>query len=269
MRAPPGWIYGFAVLSALACASTVENRVLPADEQFAAAIEAYESGEYQKAVTALQAFAFNYPQDPRNVDARWLTAEAYYGAEDWATAAQEYLNFQRDYPAEARAPEALYQAGRAYQYMSLRPELDQRDTERAINVLERIPVEYPQSDFVDEARERRAALRNKLAEKVYLNAEFYFDNDEYRAAEIYLVDLIEGHADSSWLPAGYALLAETFCQQGLAVRAAEVFSRLRESFPDSQATAEADDRLPEDCRQLLPETGPVPAARSDAAADGR
>ena len=272
MKARWGWKHawiGPLLFAALACASTAEEQVRPADDQYAAAVESYESGEYQEAIAALQSFSFNYPQDPRIVDVRWLTAEAYYGAEDWATAAQEYLNFQRDYPAEPRAAQALFQAGRAYQHMSLRPELDQRDTERAINVLERLLTEYPASEFADEARERRGVLRNKLAEKAYLNAEYYFDNEEYRAAEIYLVDLIERHPDSRWLPAGYALLAETFCQQGLLERAAEVFSRLQDSFADSQATAEAAGRLPEGCRRGSPSGAPNPAARAGGEADGR
>ena len=161
---------------AAGCAATTETTVLPADEQFARAMEHFESGEYPRAVTAFQGFVFNYPQDPRVTEARWKAAESYYRMEDWATAAQEFLNFQRDYPGSERAAEAVYQAGRAYQEMSLRPELDQRDTERAINVYERLVVEYPASEFVEEARQRVAELRDKLAEKVYLNAEFYFDN---------------------------------------------------------------------------------------------
>ena len=51
-------------------------------------------------------------------------------------------------------------------------------------------VEYPRSEFVEEARTRKAQLRDKLAEKVFLNAEFYFDNENYSATEIYLTDLI-------------------------------------------------------------------------------
>lgn len=245
------------VLVVFACASTIEEQVLPADEQYAQALKDYEEGEYAKAIAAFRTFTFNYPQDQRVVDARWFTAEAYYESEDWATAAQEYLNFQRDFPREGRADDSLYQAGQAYQHMSLRPELDQGDTRRAVGVLDRLLTEYPASELAAEARERRGVLRNKLAEKVYLNAEFYFDNEDYKAAEIYLVDLIENHADSDWLPAGYALLASTLCEQGLMDRASTAFTRLEESFPDSDAFAEASDRLPERCRERA-----APAARA-------
>ncbi|CAN5194305.1 hypothetical protein BH18GEM1_BH18GEM1_01310 [soil metagenome] len=247
------------ILWAWACASTVENGAMPAEDQYAEAVEAYEQGDYTEAIAAFQTFAFNYPQDPRIADARWLTAEAYYGVEDWATAAQEYLNFQRDYPAEPRAAQALYQAARSYQHMSLRPELDQSDTRRAIGVFERLLAEYPGSELAVEARERRTDLRDKLAEKVYLTAEYYFDNEEYRAAEIYLVDLIENHADSVWLAASYALLAETLCEQGETVRSAEVFALMQEASPESETTRGAADRLPERCRQPA-----APAARAEA-----
>lgn len=233
----------------------MENRVLPADEQYALATRKYEQGNYRDAIQAFQTFSFNYPQDPRVVDARWLTAEAYYANEDWATAAQEYLNFQRDYPREERADDALYQAGRSYQRMSLRPELDQRDTERAINVYARLIAEYPGSDFVEQARQHRERLRNKLAEKVYLAAEFYFDEEEYAGAEIYLTDLIEQYSDTDWLPAGYALLARTLCEQGLDQRASDVHGRLLEVYPDSDAARRASEALPSACRQVVAAAG--------------
>lgn len=222
--------------------------MLPADEQFARALDLFDRGEYRRVVSLLQAFAFNYPQDPRVPDARWLTAESYFESEDWATAAQEYLNYQRDFPQSANAGEALFKAGRSYQQMSLRPELDQRDTERAINVYERVLTEYPRTPFAAEARERRSDMRNKLAEKAFLNAEFYYDAKRYDAAEIYIVDLIENYPDSEWLPAAYALLAETFCKQGLRERSSEVFQRLLETFPDTEAASEVDARLPGECR---------------------
>ncbi len=245
-----------AVLTASSCASTTEAPVLPADDQFARAMELFEEGEYARAVTAFQGFVFNYPQDSRVREARWKAAESYYRMEDWATAAQEYLNFQRDFPGAERAAEAIYQAGRAYQEMSLRPELDQRDTERAINVYDRLIVEYPSSEVVAEAIQRVRELRNKLAEKVYLNAEFYFDHEDYEAAEIYLTDLIAGYPETDWLAAAYALLARTFCEQGLGDRAADVFSRLGETFPDSAAVREAGAELPDRCRT----TGPAERA---------
>ncbi len=259
-----GLIGGVFALVVYGCASTNENQVLSADEQYAQALDLYERQNYIEAVSALQAFSFNYPQDPRVEDARWLTAEAYYGADDWVTAAQEYLGFQRDFPRSAQAPAALYQAGRSYEQLSLRPELDQRDTERAINMYERLTTEYPGSDFAEEAREKRRRLRNKLAEKTYLNAEFYFDNKRYDAAEIYLVDLIEKYPDSDWLPASYSLLAETFCKQGLRDRATELYDLLLDTFPDSDAASDIDDRLPSRCRATE-----LPAAQLETETNGR
>lgn len=235
-------------LWSLGCASTQETAVLPPDEQYERAQQQYAEGDIREAIANFQTFAFNYPQDPRVPEARWMSAQGYYSVEDWATAAQEYLNYQRDYPREARAAEALFQAGRSYQQMSLRPELDQRETERAVNAYDRVIVEYPRSEFVEEARSRKEQLRAKLAEKVFLNAEFYFDNENYSATEIYLTDLIAQYSDTAWIPPAYALLARTKCQQGLGDRASEVYASLRENYPDSQAATEVVGELPERCR---------------------
>ena len=241
-----------ALLAALvlaACASGGGvDRVLTADEQYARAVEHFENGDYPEAISDLQTFAFNYPQDPRVVEARWLMARAYLESEDWATAAQELLNYQRDFPREGRAAEALFQAGIAYQRMSLRPELDQRDTERAINVYDRLLREYPASDVAAEARERRGQLRAKLAEKAYLNGEFYFENEVYEAAETYLFDLIATFPDTPWMAPAYALLARTYCAWGRADRAAEMTGVLRDQFSDTSAAREVENRLEPACR---------------------
>jgi outer membrane protein assembly factor BamD len=230
------------------CASTPESGVLPPDEQFARAEQRFGEGDYRQAIADFQTFTFNYPQDPRVPEARWKTAEGYYHVEDWATAAQEYFNYQRDFPRDERAAQALFQAGRAYQQMSLRPELDQRDTERAVNAYDRVIVEYPRSEYVEEAKTRKVQLRDKLAEKVYLNAEFYFDNENYPATVLYLSDLIELYTDTAWIPAAYALLARAQCEQGLGERASEVYARLREDYPESRAAQEVLGELPERCR---------------------
>lgn len=237
-----------AAVAIAACASTPDSSVLPPDEQFARAEARFAERDYREAIADFQTFAFNYPQDPRVAEARWKTAEGHYALEDWATAAQEYLNFQRDYPRDERAASALFQAGRAYQHMSLRPELDQRETERAVNVYDRVIVEYPRSEHVEEAARRKRELRDKLAEKVFLNAEFYFDNDNYEATEIYLADLIERYIDTAWIPTAYALLARAKCEQGLGDRAAEIHGRLLENYPDSRAAREIPSQLPEGCR---------------------
>ena len=237
-----------AVVTLSACASTPDSSVLPPDEQFARAEARFARRDFQEAIADYQTFTFNYPQDPRVTEARWKTAEGYHALEDWATAAQEYLNFQRDYPRDERAGTALFQAGKAYQQMSLRPELDQRETERAVNVYDRVIVEYPRSEYVEEAGQRKRQLRDKLAEKVYLNAEFYFDNENFAATEIYLTDLIVQYIDTAWIPTAYALLARTKCEQGLGDRAAEIHGRLLENYPDSRAAREIPGELPERCR---------------------
>lgn len=247
-----------ALLAFGACASAPADGEDPptADAQWAEANRLYEEGSYREAVERFQAFTLNYPQDPRAVDARWMAAESYYGDEDWATAALEYLNFQRDHPRDPRGAEALLQAGMAYQRMSLRPELDQTDTRRAINIYQRVFAEYQGSEEAAEARERYDRLRDKLAEKVYLNAEFYFDNEDYQAAEIYLEDLITEFTDTAWLPPGYALLAKTFCAQGLTDRASEAYDVLRQTYPESRAASQLADELTGACRspQAEPET---------------
>ena len=78
--------------------------------------------------------------------------------------------------------------------------------------------------------------------------EFYFDEENYAATEIYLTDLIELYTETAWVPPAYALLARATCARGLADRASEVYARLRENYPMSEAASRVSGELPERCR---------------------
>jgi len=257
------WLVVVVVVVSTRCASApLPEGVLPADGQFELAVGLFEDRNFQDALRALQTFTFNYPQDNRVAEAEWMVAEASFAVEDWATSAQEHLTFQRSHPRHERAAMSLARAAEAYEKLSLRPELDQRDTERAINVYERILQEYPGTEQAVEARERRQRLRSKLAEKAFLNAKFYFKNEFYDAAEIYVTDLIANFPDTDWMPAALSLLGEVFCWQGLSDRATEAYITLESAFPDSEAARSIPDELPATCR-------PAPVDADDGGGDDR
>lgn len=229
-------VAGLAAL--LACASAPPNEALPAPEEYRRGREAFDRGDFHEAITHLNRLVLNYPEDENVVEARYLLGLANYETEEYPSAAQDFERFQSDYPADSLADDALYWAGRSYEAQSLEPPLDQADTRRAISSYSDLVRQYPASGHVADAETRIAGLRERLAEKEYLNTRFYARQKLWEATEIYARSLIEEYPQSSWVAPAYLLLLRAFEAQGKAVEAAAARTTLLEQFPESPEAAE-------------------------------
>ena len=227
---------GLAVL--VACASTPPNEVLPASDEYRRGREAFDRGDFHDAITHLNRLVLNYPEDENVVEARYLLGLANFETEEYPSAAQDFERFQSDYPADSLADDALYWAGRSYEAQSLKPELDQSDTRRAISSYTDLLRQYPGSEHVEDAEGRVAELRERLAEKDYMNARFYSRQELWEAAEIYARSLIEEFPQSSWVAPAYLVLLRSFEAQGKSVEAAAARETLLDQFPESPEAAE-------------------------------
>lgn len=238
------------------CASAPTVEVLPPGEEFRLGNEAYARGDYARAAEHFNRLVLNHPDDANVLEARYLLAQANFQVEEYPSAAQDFERFQRDYPADTLADDALYWAGRAYEAQSLKPQLDQADTQRAISSYGDLLRQYPASGWAEEARTRTAALRERLAEKEFLNVRFYFRQKLWKATEIYARSLIEQFPQSSFVAPTYLMLVRTYEAQGREEDARRVREALEAQFPDSPEAAEV--RRPE-----TTSASPPPAAGTD------
>ncbi|MFN2433335.1 MAG: outer membrane protein assembly factor BamD, partial [Gemmatimonadota bacterium] len=176
------WVLAL-VAGAPACASVPVSEVLAADEEYAAGRTAFEEGRWSLAAEHLNRFVLNYAGDPRVAEARFLLGQANFELEEYPSAALDFERFQTDFPADSLADDALFLAGRSYEEQSLRPQLDQADTRRAISSYESLVDQYPASPLVEDVESRAAILRERLAEKEYMNARYYFRQELWEATE--------------------------------------------------------------------------------------
>ena len=218
---------------AAACSSAPVARVLPPEEEYRLGMEALERGDYGRAAEHLNRLVLNHPESERSVEARYLLGQANFQLEEYPSAAQDFERFQQEFPAHPLADAALYWAGRSYEAQALRPQLDQADTQRAISSYDDLVRQYPASDHAEDARGRRAALRDRLAEKEFLNAQFYADQEFWRATEIYARALIAEYPESRFVASAYALLLRAYEELGRPEDARRVRETLIEQFPDS------------------------------------
>ena len=223
-----------------ACATTREEAaVLPADDEYGRGAQAYADGNWGRAAEHLNRFVLNYAADPRVAEARYMLGQANFHLEEYPSAAQDFERFQTDFPADTLADDALYWAARSYEEQSLKPQLDQADTRRAISSYEALVSQYPASALGEEARERLRTLRDRLAEKEFQALQYYFDQQLWKATEIYARALIEEYPQSRHIAPAYLMLLRAYDAQGRVDDARRVRDALLEQFPDSPEAAEA------------------------------
>ncbi len=113
-------------------------------------------------------------------------------------ARDEFEKTLNDYPESEWAKKARYQIALADARRSSAAPYEQKVTQVAIQELEEVLKETPDTAFSEEAQQQIKDLKNKEAQQNFLIAEFYEKRKEYRAAEIYYSKIVESYKDTPW-----------------------------------------------------------------------
>lgn len=121
---------------------TIEASNLPgeAGPLFATAKSRLLKFDYEGAETAFRAFLQKFGDDPQAGEAQYWLAETLFQQEAYAESGQAYTAMIREYPDNARAPDALVKLARSMRLLG--------DTEKACNALAILPEQYPDASGV-------------------------------------------------------------------------------------------------------------------------
>lgn len=205
-----------------------------ADELYARGVAFYEAGRHDRAIENLERFVEAQFGDDRIPYARLLLGRAHMARRDYLLAAGEFDRLVNFYPRHLYVPEARGLLCEAFYHLSPRPQLDQEHTVAAIQHCEHVIAAYPGTPDAEQARERIAELRHKLAEKAYQNGMFYLRRRAYDAAAIYFQQVVDGFADTSVAPAALLRLVETYTRVGYVEDARDARERLLRDYPESE-----------------------------------
>lgn len=235
---------------AAGCGGSGRLRYENAEEAYAKGLSLYERGKYERAVDYLQG-VFDYGRTHQwAADAQLLLARAYRDNEEYLLAANEYTRFIEIYRTDPRVPEAEYERAMTYYTRSPRFQLDQTDTERAIEQFLLFISRHPDSANVPDAEAKIAELREKLARKQFTTAELYERREMYEAAALSYQRLFDNYPDTKY--ADDALLGAmrmfiAFSEESIRERQAErlqeavdIYQRMIQILPDSPLLKDAE-----------------------------
>ncbi|MEM1056337.1 MAG: outer membrane protein assembly factor BamD [Bacteroidota bacterium] len=249
-----------------------------AQEAFDRGVEAFDRERYTRAIEHFRTALDFGRTSPLAADAQIYLARAYAADRQFLLAGSEFTRFIEFYRSDDRVQQANFERILAYSEMSPEHELDQTDTQRAIDYIRLYLAQFPDSNNADAARDLLAELREKLALKRFDNGRLYERRQLYEAAIVYYEGVLQDYPTSEW--ADDALLgslraqvafADASVQARQATRYNEAlakYDRFITLFPSSSLVREAEKLYDDAFRAHRALTASENAASSDTEGEG-
>jgi len=221
------WILIALMISALAgCGS---NRSPDAEERTAEAIyeearAALDRGSYIDAIEAYETLQSEYPFGEYATQAQLDLIFAYKKRGETESAVAAADRFIRLNPRHEKVPYAIYMRGVARQdsgkttirrflsdtFNLKRARRDPEPLEKAFGDFRRLIQRHPESQYVDDARERMTELRDLLAEHDLAVARFYAEREAWVAVARRTKRILQRYPETSAIPDALKLMRQAY-----------------------------------------------------------
>lgn len=235
-------ILALFVLSGCASLKPVEVK-RDAGDLYKGALEAYYAGRLEESERTFKTLLEEHPMSQYSVDSQLMLGDVSYAMENFEDASAYYTSFISLHPSHPKAPYALFQKGMSHLKDVLTLDRDQTSTRKALFAFEDLVAAYPASTYAGKAGEFIMFLKNRLAEREFYIADFYYKKKNYKGALGRLRDLIKNYPDSGLTDKALYYIGESYMRLGERALAEEAFSALITNFPSSPFTRDARGRL--------------------------
>lgn len=220
-RLPRVWPVLFGTILVLGCAGSEEKSellsLLGVDEKIVDASDQGADNTYD-AITLLK------------------RGEAYFVKGEYIEAVSEFERFLSLYPFHRMAAFSQYKLAMSYFHQINTIDRDPAPMEKALVAFQKVLLQYPQSLYVDEAREKVETLRHRQAEHQFYIGRFYYRTKAYPAAIARLEKVLERSDEGPLTEKTLYLLGLSHRGIGDAETALEIFRKLLTQFPESSYT---------------------------------
>jgi outer membrane protein assembly factor BamD len=238
------WTIALGGIAALIGLSACGSRQQPSGENYyVQATKEYNSHFYQPAIADYQKLIDEYPFSPYAEEAELNIGLAHYKQHDYAEAVGALTDFMRMHPTSKHLDIASYYLAMAHYVQIGRADQDQTHTELALKQFQSIEQRFPESNFAALAHEQIAICREMLARHEYLIGSFYYDRANYKASESRMAELLALYPDTPIAPEALYDLARILEKQGKNYSAAEAFTALQKSYPNTKYASIAAEQL--------------------------
>lgn len=195
-----GKLFFLASLLLLSACSSQFNKVMrskDANYKLKMADTYYAQKKYKYAEELYQELFSVFKGTEKFEELYYKYAYCSYYEGNYADAENLFKGFLDVFPNSDKAEEIAYMHAYTFYKQSPKVELDQVNTTKAIGVMQTFIGTHPNSPRIKDANEVIAKCRAKLELKDYKTAELYYNLEDYRAAGLTFVDLLNSYPEST------------------------------------------------------------------------
>jgi outer membrane protein assembly factor BamD len=230
-------------LIAGACSRQRDLATMDAEDRMVVADDLKNEGRCLKAIAQYEQLLSEFPTQEIAERARFSLAECRVKIGEYDLARNDLEDFIDSYPRSDLVDNAMLLIAQSYMEEAPRPERDQNKTVSALDELYLLLREFPDSDVREEAEEKLALCRSKLAEKDYLSGFVYFRMGSHRAAHIYFDSVVEDFGETEWAARSLLVKGRMYSRVGMIDEAREAYRRVVDEHPDTRMSRDAAHRL--------------------------
>ena len=187
-----------AVITMSSCKSQYELLLNSndADAKYKAAFEYFEAKKYNRASALFESLAALTDGTERDDTVRFYWGLSNYNFKDYYTAETNFQQFYESYPRSPFASQARYLRLDCLYRSTLRYELDQQPTHKAMSAISEYILEYPESEHLKTCRDMLVELGDRLDKKAYEAARLYYKMEDYLAARVAFRNVLKDDAEN-------------------------------------------------------------------------
>lgn len=191
-------IAAIAVVAISSCKSQYEMLLNSndADLKYEAAFDYYNEGKYSKAGSLFESLSVLTNGTERDDTVRFYWGLSNYKFKDYYTAETNFTNFLESYPRSPFASEARYLRLDCLYRSTLRYELDQTPTYKAITEISEYMIEFPQTPHMAACRDMLTELNERLDKKAYEAAKLYYKMEDYKASRVAFRNVLKDDSEN-------------------------------------------------------------------------
>ena len=178
-------IFSFLLISVVFFSCSQYQKALKS-EDIAVKIEVannmYDAGKYTKAIRLYEQIAPAYKGKPSAERMFFFYSNSLYKSKQYYLAGYQLENFVASYPKSEKREECAFYAAECFYKLSPVYSLDQTDTEKALDKMQRFIDIYPESQFLPQANVYVKELREKLEKKAFEIAKQYNTISDFKGA---------------------------------------------------------------------------------------